>query len=786
MVRLPFLLTKSQVKRRPGAFLSIVALSLLMSLLLVCGASMSTNAREYLEGQMDRLGFGDVTCWVEGEATAELASEVATQPGVGAVDEQPLIFADYSALDYTSDTPGQLLTPLSREHPYRVLDVASGASGGEGRTADPQQGTVYVSPALSSECGVGVGDVITFDIARGGKKEALIIAGFFEDPFMGSSMMEMKSFIVNESDYRRIEGVIKETPAVDRMAQPGAMIHVSAAEDAALAPEGLVRQIVENTSVPSFAVFIYTQETIANFMLLMQNVLAGFLTAFSIVGCLVCLVVVGHAIAMSLAQDRENFAVLRTLGITARRLQALFCLPYCGALAVGCLLGSALSCAAMRLIQGLAVASTGINPPPLPSPVGLAVLALVLAAMLAFVHLRASRLRKPWSTSYDASSHAAGASKACAGLLSKRLLVFGMAVRAVLANKASYVGTLLVAVVIAMLLTFVGRIDAWVGPEGEGLMDYFSVAEHDLGVQPIGQVSLDEVDALVDERAGIAESFMLAMPHMTIQGWDCTANVIDEPDRLHMTAGTPPNGDSELVVTEYLASDIGAHVGDEVTVGYAGGQETFTVSGIYQCANGMGNNMAMGSQGFARFPNAEAGLWCKHYVLRDVEARDGLVAELAATYGGDLHVHDNSWSGLAGLVFAMRAIVVVMYAFAAVLIFLTCWLTTTKLVQSELRDIAVCKTLGLASRRLRASFACRFGLVSLVGVVVGGLLASLLADPLLSELFGAFGIAGLATPNSPATVLVPPLATILLLTASAWMCSRRIARVEPARLMSQA
>ncbi len=785
MARLSSLLTKSQVKRRPGAFVSIVALSLLMSLLLVCGASISTNAREHLEGQMERLGFGDVTCWVEGAEAADLASEIAAQPGAGVVDEQPLVYADYSALDYVSDTPGQLLTPSSREQPYRALDSAPDASGGEGRAVDPPQGTVYVSPTLSSECGIGVGDVITFDIARGGKKEALRVAGFFEDPFMGSSMMEMKSFIVNESDYRRIEGVIEETPEVDRMAQPGAMIHVSVAEGAALTSEDLVRQIVENTSVPSFAEFIYTRETIANFMLLMQNVVAGFLTAFSIVGCLVCLVVVGHAISMSLAQDQENFAVLRTLGITARRLQAIFCLPYCGALVVGCLLGSVLSCAALRLVQGLMAASTGINPPPLPAPVALAALALVLAAMLAFVHLRASRLRKPWSEPYGVARCTTAASTACAGLLNKRLLVLGMAARAVLANKASYVGTLLVAVVIAMLLTFVGRIDAWVGPEGEGLMDYFSVAEHDLGVQPVGQVSLDEVDALVDERAGIAESFMLAMPHMTVQGWDCTANVIDEPNRLHMTAGSPPNDDSELAVTEYVASDIGAHVGDEVTVGYAGGQEAFTVSGIYQCANGMGNNMAMSSQGFARFPNAEAGLWCKHYVLDDVEARDGLVAELAATYGGDLHVHDNSWSGLAGLVFAMRSIVVAMYAFAAVLIFLTCWLTATKLVQSELRDIAVCKTLGLAGRRLRASFACRFALVSLVGVAVGGLLASMLADPLLSELFRSFGIAGLATPSSPATVLVPPLATILLLTASAWICSRSIARVEPAKLMSQ-
>ena len=39
----------------------------------------------------------------------------------------------------------------------------------------------------------------------------------------------------------------------------------------------------------------------------------------------------------------------------------------------------------------------------------------------------------------------------------------------------------------------VGRIDAWLGPDGKGMMDAFTPADHDLGVQTFG--TLDEAEA---------------------------------------------------------------------------------------------------------------------------------------------------------------------------------------------------------------------------------------------------------------------------------------------------
>ena len=43
----------------------------------------------------------------------------------------------------------------------------------------------------------------------------------------------------------------------------------------------------------------------------------------------------------------------------------------------------------------------------------------------------------------------------------------------------------MVAVLLVFFSSAIGRMNRWLGPEGEGLMNAFSAADHDLGVQPM-------------------------------------------------------------------------------------------------------------------------------------------------------------------------------------------------------------------------------------------------------------------------------------------------------------
>ena len=50
---------------------------------------------------------------------------------------------------------------------------------------------------------------------------------------------------------------------------------------------------------------------------------------------------------------------------------------------------------------------------------------------------------------------------------------------------------------------------------------------------------------------------MLGMPNVSVNGIDYTANVITDPQRFHLLAGRTCQNTNEVVLTEFVAADLG-------------------------------------------------------------------------------------------------------------------------------------------------------------------------------------------------------------------------------------
>lgn len=171
-----------------------------------------------------------------------------------------------------------------------------------------------------------------------------------------------------------------------------------------------------------------------------------------------------------------------------------------------------------------------------------------------------------------------------------------------------------------VFLSVIGHMGAWLGPNGEGLMNSFSVAEHDLGVQPLNQtVPMDEIERIINWYSPVVEQYELAMQSVTVNGQEYTANVLDDTKWLHM-------------------------------------------------------------------------------------------------------------------------LIVLLYVVTAVIILITVALVAGKLLQSEKSNMAIYKSLGLHTGKLRISVVLRFFIVVLVGALSGFAAAGVLADPLIGTVFKRFGI----------------------------------------------
>lgn len=283
----------------------------------------------------------------------------------------------------------------------------------------------------------------------------------------------------------------------------------------------------------------------------------------------------------------------------------------------------------------------------------------------------------------------------------------------------------------------------------------------------------------------ITDSYLLAMPSVAVNGVDYTANVIDQPERFHTLEGRTCTAENEIVMTEFIAANFGLSIGDTVTVSAGLGSGEYTITGIYSCANDMGDNVGMTADGYLLIGRDDPQIWCHHYFLADPSQKAAVTEALESAYGGDVHVHENTWPDLFGIITAMRTLLVFIYGMVTAFILIVTIMTGSRLLMAEQRNNGIYKALGFTNRQLRLSFALRFGLTAAVDGAVGLALAAVATDPLVSSAMKLAGISSFtsaATMNKKTSLFLLSLTLVLAMPLSG--CGRRSV-CHPLRTMAR-
>jgi len=766
------ILLRAGLKRHRGGLAGIFVLVLLIALSLGTVLTVWRNAGDYVSAELNRAGFGDVTAWVSG-APETLAGEIDALPEVGKVESQQVIFANYEVNGQESDSEGQLITfEPGRYHFF----------GGE--PAEIAPGTVYVSPSLVSMFGVALGDSIDFPIARAGGTKRFTVAGFYEDPFMGSSMIGMKGFLICQADHDELAGVIAAS-GIDALARDGAMLHISGRGN--LSASELNQTVNKNTSLSQYTEFVHSFEAIRGFMLILQNAFSGMLLAFVLVLLAAVLAVLGHSIGGTIQEDAVNMGILKTVGLTSGELRRVQLLQYAAAVLPAMVLGLVFTPGLSRVIADATLTTTGLQIPTNPPVLWCAgAFGLVLLLLGGFVYLKTAKIGRvtPMKAIRGEMESASFEPERVPGI-NGNTLALSLATRQVLSGKGKYVSSLLVALLLVFFAATIGRVDGWLGPDGKGMMDAFNPADHDLGIQCFGTLDYTEAEKTVRAHSEILQHYVLAMPGVALGGVDFTANVLDEPERFHMLEGRACTGDDEIVITEFIAADFGLSIGDSVTVASSAGSGDYTVTGIYSCANDMGDTIGMSREGYLKIGADDPQLWCHHCFLADPSQKTVITEELEAAYGGDVHVHENTWPGLAGILAAMKALIAFLYGMTAAFILVVTVMTGSRLLKAEKRANGIYQAIGFTNRRLRASFALRFGMAALLGAVLGTVFAAVLTDPLVSAMMKLAGISNFASRATLANTLLPAGVVALLFTAFAYAAAGGVKKTDLTILISE-
>lgn len=776
-------LIKKGFGKHKGSFLGILILFFVISLSLTTAFNIAINSSQYIFSQMNRLGYGDATIWVQqNNELNHVTQYIKDMESVDDVKIQPLIFADYAIDDKRSDNQGQLIAYHENDYAYRFLDEEFNYIH---KQIEIKNDEIYVSPAMLSTYRFHIGDQIVFTIGRNSKPKTFTIKGFFEDPFMGSSMIDMKSFLINDNDFDEVTKEIRETSDFNKLATRGAMLHVFQKADRLLSMHDLSEEINQNTALGVTIEFVYSQEAIYGFMMVLQNMVSGFLGAFVIVLLVVSLIVISYHISHSLELEREDMGVLKTIGLTSWDLRVCQLMQYGLSMGSGMLIGLLASTILVKHIAMAMVTSLGL----LISthvPFGLCLMSLFTILLILFVCIviKTRKIAKiaPIQTIQSGQSKIS-VSQMRVTKIEKKRFIWKLSKRQLVAGKNRYIGTFIIAVVLAFFLLMVEKINAWMGPNGEGLMNAFSVANHDLGIQPMTNINMNEIEDFISTYAKIEGTYELAMQNVLVNDVDYTANIITNPSRFHIIRGRTVQEDMEIVITEYVANDLGVAIGDTVQINHDKQEADYQVVGIYQCANEMGANIGMNVQGYQRIGQTELYIWCKHYILSNPTRNEVIMKQLQQSFPLDIAVHTNSWSGLNGIVSTMHLLTVGMYVVVGIFIFIFIILTGSKMLYFEQRDMAILKSIGLTSHQLRLSFTLRFAMVVLVGSVLGTILSSICADRILSSLVALFGIGEFHLALGFLHIVFPIIIITLLFSVFAYVSSYKIKRIALTKLV---
>lgn len=776
------MLIRKGIIKHFGTLFAITILLFLIFFLSSLAITIYQNAGNYVEQELDRLGYGDITAWVsEVNNLEDLETEIERVDNVQRVEIQNLIFSGYSINGIHSDNEGQLLN-YEENKKYHILN---NNMTGYKEIDRINQNEIYISPSMMSSFNVKLGDTIEFEISRNGEKKTFTVAGFFEDGFMGSSMIDMKSFLISNEDFEEIANQIQNTNT-DNLARIGAMLHIYQNEDTNLNVNNFNMQINSHTNLSNYTEFVYTRDTIYDFMMILANIFMGFLISFVIILLIVTTIIIAHSISNTIDNDRKDLGILKTIGFTNKKLRTIQIIQYLTCIIFGIIFSITAITFWLDNISSLLITSTGfIMPSNLPIIACILAFVIVSIILIAVIVVKTSKISKIAPIEIIRGEESINAGIKTIGEIDKKGITISIAIRQLLSGKKKYIGIFVISILLTFFALIVTRLDSWVGKNGEGLMNAFSVANHDIGVQPLVHVDMNVLQNEIEKDARIEDVYALAMQDVSVNGVDYTANVINDENWFHILQGRTCQNEDEIVITDTVASELTLKIGDTVTINNERLFEEYEIVGIYQCANEMGANIGMSREGYSRIGDVNSYIWCYHFILDNSNHNEEIMKNLQNKYPMQMDVHTNSWSGLDGIVSTMRLLVVFMYVIVIILILIVVGLTTSKLLSSEKRDMGIYKVIGITSKKLRISFALRFFILSIIGGLIGVICSIFFADRIILELVRNFGIGEFISRISFTNVMIPVVIITMVFTLSAYILSRKIEKVSSIDLIKE-
>ena len=640
-----------------------------------------------------------------------------------------------------------------------------------------QKGEIVVPVSFQSLYNCKVGDEITLRYING--QYTFQVAGYFEDPYMGSSMMGVKTLLICREDFERIEKV-EGTHCI--------LLNVFRDEDSTMNDIQFEAELNKKTSVSGYSWITFTRSMMLNYMTMLTNIFSGILIGFIIMLVFAMLVVLSHNISTSIEQDYVNLGILKAVGVSNGKLKVSILLGYMLAALVGGILGIPCAIPLIKVIFTGMRSSTGLYVLPKPAMVeSLLSMGLIFIILIVFILIKVSKLAKitPVRAMNGGKKDVYFSNIGKLPVL-KKALSASLAYRQLISGKKQYAGAIIITAILVMFMIMITDMCIYFSDGGERLNVMFEPVSYDMMVACASEEIAEEIDTLIKEYSDF-EKFQSFAQYVMLNDTQIWCGIISEPERMQTVyKGRTCEYDNEILITEFVADSYGIKMGDTVSIFYQGNSMDYIVAGYHQSSNDSGKNIWMSYEGYERLCG-ELDYYSYRYVLTDAEQAQAIetaIHERFTEEEADVRIND-TWDGMRTIIMAVNGIAVIIYILSAIFIIVTIVLVCAKIFAREKQDYGIYKAMGFTSGSLRMQFAIRFVITACIGSVIGVVLTLLFSNKIIGAIFMTFGISNFSASLNVQAAVIPVLFMMILYFVFSYLVSRKMKKVTARILIAE-
>lgn len=638
----------------------------------------------------------------------------------------------------------------------------------DGRVINPSEGQLYVPLCYLKDGTARLGDRAVIC----GKE--FTVAGFLRDSQMNSSLSSSKRFLVSDNDYEALKPRGNVEYLIEfRLKDLAGLSEFEAAYTAAgLEANGPA------VTCPLFRMI----NAMSDGMMIAVVLFAGILT----VG--IALLCIRFTLLAKLEDDYREIGVMKAVGLRTSDIKKIYLAKYAFLAAAGCLLGYAASFVFtdslsenIRLFLG---ESENAGAAPYAAAAGVF---LVFLGVTAFVNLVLRRFRKISAaaalrsdfTDVTPSGRKGGNGRDGDGgrlrlrLVGSRLFsttVF-LGLQDVMKRKKLY-STMLAVLTAAAFIIIVPQ-NLYSTLSSREFITYMGIGRCDLRfdlqqTEGIGEKT-EEIAAALRQDETVSQIAVLTTKAYTARLADGSEERIKVELGDHSvfpvsySEGTAPSADDEIALSAMNADELNKKVGDSISLTAGETERQLKVCGIYSDITNGGRTAKAAFR-----DDSQATMWSVICAELADSTRSARTAEAYGSRFSYAKVSDVEEYAAQTFGPTIRSVETASRAAAAAALLITALVTllfVKLLTAKDRRSVAVLKALGFTSGEIGRQYAVRALAVSLLGILLGTVLANTLGESAAGAVIASFGAADFRFAVNPLSAYV--LCPLLMLLASA-------------------